>query len=387
MTLPCNHQYCSVCLEGWRSKYGSLRAKTCPQCRSKIPPTKEMVSQLRTNERILSVFQHQLVSSEPLPLPSADGTSHCDGCYVDLPNEKTRRLFHRMDPTTQQTTLRELLRVRISETEANVMRLREQVDGFENMPLEHNEEEPCQVLPMKICFAAGKNDVPKVLEWLYGPSVSPDPFSGATKVPPERLNAKNPDKMERTLLHEAEFEGHTGLMSILLQHGAKVDPKSCFGMTPLHQACCYKSLDHAARLLLEWGADISNPELVKQAESSGNAKLARLLETPLGGRRCQISGLEKRTDLNGLTGIAEKYFPKSDRYAVVVEQTEESFQIRTSNLKRRDRTPDDVGQMIVFHERRKDGTNMFSRNLCISQKHGDNDTEWFRRRREEAQKQ
>lgn len=132
---------------------------------------------------VLSLRQKQLDSLEPLPLPAADDSSHNDNSYVSLPDDETRRWLHRMDPETQQETLRELLRAEIYHMEARVNNQREQVDEFENILSEDNEEEP---------FAGARQDIPKVLEWLDSPV-------------PERLNAKNPDKCDRTLLHEAEI--------------------------------------------------------------------------------------------------------------------------------------------------------------------------------------
>ena len=41
--LPCSHKYCITCLESWRSKYDIRSTRTCPECRSRIPPSREMV--------------------------------------------------------------------------------------------------------------------------------------------------------------------------------------------------------------------------------------------------------------------------------------------------------------------------------------------------------
>jgi len=61
VALPCSHKFCSECLNGWRSKhgvqYGDKEANTqCPLCREKIPPSKEMITQLkfwRNHQRLL----------------------------------------------------------------------------------------------------------------------------------------------------------------------------------------------------------------------------------------------------------------------------------------------------------------------------------------------
>ena len=51
VALPCRHQFCSECLNGWRSKHGTFeddeRDRKCPLCRERIPPTKEMITQLK----------------------------------------------------------------------------------------------------------------------------------------------------------------------------------------------------------------------------------------------------------------------------------------------------------------------------------------------------
>ena len=44
MLLPCTHKFCTMCLEKWRpSTYLSPSRRTCPECRSLIPPTREML--------------------------------------------------------------------------------------------------------------------------------------------------------------------------------------------------------------------------------------------------------------------------------------------------------------------------------------------------------
>ena len=50
--LPCTHKFCANCLNGWKSKFGNdnhnqERSKSCPLCRKKIPPSKEMLIQLK----------------------------------------------------------------------------------------------------------------------------------------------------------------------------------------------------------------------------------------------------------------------------------------------------------------------------------------------------
>ena len=58
VALPCRHKFCSECLNGWRSKYGADKMeemdRKCPLCRQKIPPSKEMINQLKCMRRVKS---------------------------------------------------------------------------------------------------------------------------------------------------------------------------------------------------------------------------------------------------------------------------------------------------------------------------------------------
>ena len=77
-------------------------------------------------------------------------------------------------------------------------------------------------LPMDICTAARDNDIQKVLNWL-----------GPLPVDKERVNARNPEAMELTLVFYAVSCKNSNLLSILLQLGADVDPVNAIGTTPL----------------------------------------------------------------------------------------------------------------------------------------------------------
>ena len=56
-TLPCKHKFCASCLDGWKSKFGSSlkaeKSKSCPLCREKIPPSKDMLIQLEFHRNLL----------------------------------------------------------------------------------------------------------------------------------------------------------------------------------------------------------------------------------------------------------------------------------------------------------------------------------------------
>ena len=84
-----------------------------------------------------------------------------------------------------------------------------------------------------------------------------------------------------TPLLEAVEESRTGIVKLLLEHGAKVNLPNAFGFTPLHWAVG-KNNKTMARLLLQHGASpyVKNDEglsPLKYAVSEKNAQLALLL--------------------------------------------------------------------------------------------------------------
>ena len=82
-------------------------------------------------------------------------------------------------------------------------------------------------------------------------------------------------------------------------------------------------------------------------------ELANLLESELGGRRCEIVNLTSRPELNGKTCVADEYLPDSDQYKVTLEtKSKEVLVLGPDNLKRRDRTPQDCGYYIEFRNGR-----------------------------------
>ena len=72
VTLPCNHKYCSGCLESWRSKFNATASnKSCPQCRKKIPPTRQMYAQYKNCKQVLAILLEKTQRSyyELPPIP------------------------------------------------------------------------------------------------------------------------------------------------------------------------------------------------------------------------------------------------------------------------------------------------------------------------------
>lgn len=355
VTLPCKHSYCSDCLQSWRSKYDSSSGRTCPQCRQKIPPTKEMVNQLMIMKqaRDWAKASYEKYKDEPRK-------AMMEPCFDDMAEAVPKLSVLAISEKQKNEVLTQLLIGRIKQLDKKVTVLEETVGDFKLEDLLDQDPDAPKVLdlPFEICLAAASNNIKKVLEWL-----------GDAPVPKERIDAKNPSKMYRTLLHEAEFENLTGLMSVLLQLGANVDPQSSTGTTPLFQAISVEN-EPAARLLLEWGAQLLPPgqgeAAWEVATMAGNHTLAALMKTPLGGRRCEIFGLKQRSDLNGLTGVATEYIPSKDRYCVQVEQSQEYVLIPPTSLKRRDRTAKDPGVYYHFMGESSNGVNQFTKGLMVS---------------------
>ena len=113
----------------------------------------------------------------------------------------------------------------------------EAVIGDSEEILKDNED--FVVLPHDILEASYRSHIGIVLDWLGPPPIDK-----------KRINAKDPTRLQNTLLQAALIEGHSDLMSILLQFGADVDPKNSFDDTPLQCSVDKTNLEHASRLLL-----------------------------------------------------------------------------------------------------------------------------------------
>ena len=334
VALPCRHKFCSECLNGWRSKYGvqsgdDVMDRKCPLCREKIPPSKEMMTQLKCLQNAKSDME-------------AKGD-----------------IFSRQYAWA------------ISEIE----RLEREIgDGTETIDYS-DEDKNCVVLPTDIWKAARSNDIQKVLDW-HGPP----------PVDKQRVNARNPEKLNFTLVHCAVLNNNSDLLSILLQLGADVDPVDVHGATPF-VVCVRPEFYAQARVLLEWGAEISNDvtiskdKFIADATERGNTKLANLVKSEFGGRRCEIINLPKHPDLIGKTCVVEKHLPDKGRYKVIFEASGEVGLVGPENLKRRDRTPDDCGYYISYENGRtarhefatKEECQAFLSSLDEGEKSGDGD--------------
>ncbi|EJK60662.1 hypothetical protein THAOC_18944, partial [Thalassiosira oceanica] len=110
-------------------------------------------------------------------------------------------------------------------------------------------------------------------------------------------------------------------------------------------------------LILSWGAELfeQGERVTKERKltlchcisARGNAEIANLMSSELGGRRCEIvSAPNNRDDLVGKTCVVEEYVKISDQYKVRMEFTNEELLLGVGNLKRRDRTPQDPGYYV-----------------------------------------
>ena len=74
------------------------------------------------------------------------------------------------------------------------------------------------------------------------------------------VNARMPDDSRRSVLHLAAANGNVGLIRFLIQHGAAVDARATFGVTPRAEA---EMAGHAEaeRVLASYGAQPVPPDL------------------------------------------------------------------------------------------------------------------------------
>ncbi|EJK67216.1 hypothetical protein THAOC_11783 [Thalassiosira oceanica] len=307
LDLPCGHSFCDGCINEWRSRYGveEETRRKCPICRARIPPSREMVT---------SLFAYRTAKQK---LEDNNGTSSKDYqviCHL-LKNAK-------------------------AEVGADW-------DGV--TVLEDNNVKQTVVMPDYITMAIGKGDIKSVLRWINANQAQ------------DRANAITSAKMtSMPVLCVAAKLDQLALMTILLQLGADVDSRDCAGYTAI-QAYCTRlerakgGVSDRIRLLLSWGASFfpgdaySRKFCICVARKCGRPEIANLLESELGGRRCEIFNLSSQPDLNGKTCIADKYLPDSNQYKVTLEtKSKEVLVLSPGNLKRRDRTPQDCGYYIEF---------------------------------------
>ena len=306
LNLPCGHSFCDGCLDGWRSRYGvqeEMRRK-CPICRARIPPSKEMVEAMQGYRAVKK------------KLEDCNQTS----------SEGYRALCR---------SLRE------AEEEIGA--------DWDGVTVLEDDKKPAVVMPDYVYEAVRREAIKSVLKW-----INANPAE-------DRINAISSSKMMSTpALLTACINDQLALMTLLLQLGADVDLRCSSGNTAIsvlfsNQALTSGNTNKRVRLLLSWGAtffprkECSREDCISRAREYGQHELADLLESQLGGRRCEIVNLSSRPELNGKTCVADEYIPDSNQYKVTLETKNKQVAVLSpENLKRRDRTPQDCGYYIEF---------------------------------------
>ena len=313
LDLPCGHSFCDGCLGEWRSRYGvkeEMRTK-CPTCRARIPPSKEMVASLLT-------FRAEKQRLED--------------------NNDTSSEFYRRACRTVKSA--------------------EEIVGADwdgVTVLQDNNEKQAVAMPDYITKALVKGDIKSVLKWINANRSE------------DRVNAETSAEMvlRVPILMLASMNAQLALISLLLQLGADVDYRvNQEGLTVLRVIFSDSSfakggVNKVARLILSWGASFfpeygfSREYCTSHARKCGQHELASLIESELGGRRCEIVSLTSRPELNSKTCVVDEYLPASNQYKVTLEtKSKEVLVICPDNLKRRDRTPQDCGYYIEFKDGR-----------------------------------
>jgi len=327
VTLPCTHKFCADCLHGWKSKFGSSLykkedSKACPLCRKKIPPSKDLVIQLNYHR-------------------------------------KQKRESESRGDTISQHYL---------STVEHVNRLEEEIGDYEGEGIDYDAKQCMDMeLPKYIFDAAKAGNNKRVMKWLGSP------------IDKKRLNARYPDFVNCRLVHLAVYTGNPDLLSILLQYGADVNALDANGWNPLFIAA--KAALEQAKILLEWGAEISMPRelvhtfrdkfgkserqtFIRMMIESGNDKAANLVSSEFGGRRCEVINLPNHPQLNGKACVVEKYITKKDKYKIIFEGSGDAALVGPNNLKRRDRTPLDCGYYISFKNGRMSRREFATKEEC-----------------------
>jgi len=276
-----------------------------PICRARIPPSKEMVASLHSFRAVKKMLEDDNETSS---------THYHRICYL------LKRAEEKVGADWDGVTV-----------------------------LEDNNRRQMVVMPDYIAMEVARGSIKSVLKWIN------------TNRAEDRVNAISSAKwMGAPALVLASIGGCLELMTLLLQLGANINTRDCRGLTAIQgffspPELAKQGVSDRIRLLLSWGAsffpgdDHSREVCICEARKFGRHELANLLESELGGRRCEIFNLSLQPELNGKTCVVGEYLPDSNQYKMTLEtKCKEVLILRPGNLKRRDRTPQDCGYYIEF---------------------------------------
>ncbi|EJK66319.1 hypothetical protein THAOC_12766 [Thalassiosira oceanica] len=294
--LPDKTSSCS----GWKTKYANEntakehRGRRCPLCRGIIPPSRDQISSIKMTRLVMK--------------------------KVDKSDPKYERCARE---------------VKLFEAEYG--------EDWEGTAIEYDDD--LVNLPLYVVKAMRGGNYRTVLQWLGKGNIK------------DRVNAKCESVGNVGLLYLASDARDYDFMSFLLLNGAHVNITNSDGLSVLPLIYDSRDFMTVIRLLLSWGAEVfregrrvSSQEmklLVDGFVLEGNAAVANLISSELGGRRCKIlSTPNTRDDLVGKTCVVGGHITNSSQYEVTVEFTNESLLLGAENLERYDRTPQDPGYFV-----------------------------------------
>ncbi|EJK67307.1 hypothetical protein THAOC_11680 [Thalassiosira oceanica] len=290
LSLPCGHSFCAGCLDEWRSRYGVYE-----EMRRKCPICRARIPPSKDMVTTLQFYQ-----ADKQMLEDNNQTS-----------SERYRIACRL----------------LAQAEKKVGADWDGVTVLED----NNNTRPVVIIPDYIYSATFKGDIKSVLRW-----ISLDRTE-------DRANATSKTEM--------------GGLSALQVAAMGVQPVLHWNSRV--QWASAKDTNEVIRLLLSWGASFFSEgvcpkrKCVDVARNGNEHEIADLLESELGGRRCEIVNLSPRPKLNGKTCVADEYLPGSDQYRVTLEtKSREALILDPENLRRRDRTPQDCGYYIEFRNGR-----------------------------------
>jgi hypothetical protein len=193
--LPCGHRFCAACSEKWRSKYDSQSQRKCPTCRSSVPPTKEMVLQMKGYEQITKLLQDKLDSPDLLWLPDDYKLKN----QMNVSDEGYAMVLGLEDRHDHDKAVRYALSLHLKQTKSIIAEMEDRLSGgvgggdtaAGNGLLEITEHdhggEKVEELPENIQQAAVDGGIDPVLQWL---AIEDDTVPRMDTVPYARINAK-----------------------------------------------------------------------------------------------------------------------------------------------------------------------------------------------------